>query len=287
MPKLNNDELVFNANIRLCRLCRWANYDRFGFNLEASAHPPQLIRLVESNSPAAASGLKILDVILSINQHDVSESNYHEVQQLIKTISDSNMSIELLVVKQSFYQVLKNKGIQIDSSLATVINAPLTMPIEYQEFPKLQPRTCLLALNPSESSFGFEIVKGINSIGAYVQEVFSDTAASRTQLCKSDRIIEIDDDFIDTDTTRSILYKLNTAEKKRFVKLYVMDTETYKHYQSNKLSLSSKVDEDIRLCAIYRCHPTDTYGFQLNYHKRDNYHSVDPVDTHNNIPSSK
>jgi len=240
MSGSNNAELLRNANIRLCRLRVWPNFEGLGFNLEASTKPPHIIRLVESNSPAAAGGLKILDVILAVNQQDVSESDYNQVRNAIKTARDSNVPIELLVVEQRFYYALKKKNIHIDSSLATVINTPATMPDDNLNFIKHQPRTCNIRLNKSDTTFGFEVVNGENDVGAYIQEVFPNTPASRTPLRKSDRIIEIDDKFVDKDVSKSILEKLGKAKAKGAVKLYVLDTDTYKYYQLNKIPLTSK-----------------------------------------------
>jgi C-terminal processing protease CtpA/Prc len=241
MSGTSTAELIRNADIRVCRLRVWPNYDGLGFNLEASLRPPHVIRLVESNSPAAAGGLKILDVILAVNQQDVSESDYNQVRNAIKTARDSNSPIELLVVEQRFYQALKKKGVTIDASMAQkTISTPLTMPIDYFNFPKRQPRTCNIRLSKSDTTFGFEIVNGENDIGAYIQEVFPNTPASDTSLRKSDRIIEIGDKFVDKDVSKSILEKLGKAKTKGAVKLYVVDTDTYKYYQLNKIPLTSK-----------------------------------------------
>ncbi|CAF4093803.1 unnamed protein product, partial [Rotaria sordida] len=62
----------------------------------------------------------------------------------------------------------------------------------------------------------------------------------KTSLRKSDRIIEIDDEFVDNMSSTTILEKFHTAKVKRHVKLYVIDTETYEFFQSNNIPLSSK-----------------------------------------------
>jgi len=240
MAGSSNIELLRNANIRLCRLRVWPNFEGLGFNLEASTRPPHIIRLVESNSPAAAGGLKILDAVLAVNQLDVTEADYNQVRDAIKRARDSNAPIELLVIEQRFYQAFKKKNLPMDFSSATVINTPATMPNDYLNFVKHQPRTCNIRLNKSDPSFGFEVVNGENDVGAYIQEVFPNTPASNTSLRKSDRIIEIDDKFVDKDVSKSILEKLSKAKTKGAVKLYVVDTETYKYYQLNKIPLTSK-----------------------------------------------
>lgn len=227
-------------NLRLCQLTVWQNYPGLGFNLEASSKPPHFIRLVESNSPAAAGGLKMLDVILAINQQDVSEAKYETVKNAIISARDSGGPIELLVMEQRFYQQAKRQNLPIKRSSPLVIRAPPTMPASYLNFQKNQPRTCTIRLSDSEPTFGFEVVNGEGDIGAYIQEVFPNTPASRTELRKSDRIIEIDDKFVDKDVSKSILEKLNKCKSKRVVKLYVMDTETYKNHIENNRNLQSK-----------------------------------------------
>ncbi|CAF2034742.1 unnamed protein product [Rotaria magnacalcarata] len=231
MAGSSDAELVRNANIRLCKLRVWREFDGLGFHLEAAQRPPHLIRLVESNSPASAGGLKILDVILTVNQDDVSEADYNHVRSAIKTARDSNRSIELLVVEQRFYQLLKKKNIPITFQSATIIQTPEFMPADYINFPKRTPRTCNLRLGKSDTSFGFEVINGENDIGAYILEVFPNTPASNTPLRKWDRIIEIDDKNVDKDVSKSILEKLAKAKQKGAVKLFVVDTDAYKNVQ--------------------------------------------------------
>ncbi|CAF4254974.1 unnamed protein product, partial [Rotaria sp. Silwood2] len=33
-------------------------------------------------------------------------------------------------------------------------------------------------------------------------------------------------------------------------------------------------NEDIRLCTIYRTDDTDSFGFELNFHRREHFHSL-------------
>ncbi|CAF4673017.1 unnamed protein product, partial [Rotaria sp. Silwood2] len=152
---MSDAELLRNVNARLCRLRLWSKFEGLGFHLEASPRPPHIIRLVESNSPAAAGGLKILDVVLAVNQEDVSKADYDRVRNAIKTARDINIPIELLVVEQRFYQILKTRNISINSHIATIMNTPETMPSDYLNFPKHAPRTCYICLNETDTSFGF------------------------------------------------------------------------------------------------------------------------------------
>jgi S1-C subfamily serine protease len=103
------------------------------------------------------------------------------------------------------------------------------MPEEYIKFPQYIPRTCEIRLESNDRSFGFEVIHGDNGIGAYIQEVILGSPANRAGLRKSDRIITINDKYVDTSASKVIYEKLNKALIKRNVKLFVMDTETYKY----------------------------------------------------------
>ena len=46
-------------------------------------------------------------------------------------------------------------------------------------------------------------------------------------------------------------------------------------------------NDDIRLCTIYRADPTDTFGIELNYHRREQFHSLNIVPGQNNERSSR
>lgn len=234
----NND--LSQVNLRLCRLRVWPNYGGLGFNLENSPPPPYIIRTVESNSPAAAGGLKITDLVLAVNNQDVSQADYKVVTDAIKNARDNSNTIDLLVIEKRLYAPLKSRGVTFDPTLAKVIETQTTMPRDYMNFPKYTPRTCEIRLNKSDQSFGFEVVHGHRDIGAFIQEVLPDSPASRTSLRKCDRILEIDDKFVDTEPCANILEKLMRAKKKRSVKLYVVDTNTYKYFQENRVPLGSK-----------------------------------------------
>jgi C-terminal processing protease CtpA/Prc len=214
MAESNDNNDLRRVNFRLCQLCIWPNYGGLGFNLENAISPPHIIRTVESNSPAAAGGLKILDVVLAVNNQDVSGADYSLVTQAIKNARDTNGLIELLVIEKRYYQPLKDKGISFDPALAKRIKTPRTMPDDYRNFPKYTPRICEIRLSRNDQSFGFEVVNGIKDTGAFIQEVVPNSPAGRTTLRKSDRILEIDDKFVDNEPSKIILDRLFKAKKK-------------------------------------------------------------------------
>ena len=105
----SKEDILRDANIRLCRLRIWPNYKGLGFHLSECPQPPHRITLVESNSPAAAGGLKIWDVILAVNNKIVSDTNYIQLIAILNAVQkETNRPLELLVVEQYFYRILIN-----------------------------------------------------------------------------------------------------------------------------------------------------------------------------------
>lgn len=240
MAEANHEDILKKYNFRLCQLCTWPNYTGLGFQLEKGDEPPYLVQIVDSNSPACAAGLKIRDVILAVNGEELSDAAYKEVTTAIVNAKNSGGPIELLVIEKRYYDLLNGKDVMYDPTLAKKISAPPTMPSAYMNFPKHEPRTCDIHLNKNEESLGFETANGEKDIGLYIQEVKSDSPAGRTSLLKSDRILEVDDKFVDNESSKSIIGKLGKAKKNRGVKLYVVDTHTYKYFQEKKIPLASK-----------------------------------------------
>ncbi|CAF0916237.1 unnamed protein product [Adineta steineri] len=206
-------DLIRHADIRLCCLCIWHNYDGFGCQLKAAPDPPHFIYLVESNSPATAGGLKMHDVILAINDQDMTTADLHEVEAAIETSTKTKSSVDLLVVQSDVYKILKERNIPIDSISATVIYTPVKMPTEFSNFPRYTPRLCKMRFRTDDTSLGFDIVNGENDIGAYIQVVLPNSLASDVGLRSSDRIIEINGDNVNEKSSEDIRNILDTATK--------------------------------------------------------------------------
>ncbi|CAF4692430.1 unnamed protein product, partial [Rotaria sp. Silwood2] len=194
------DLRIREANVRLCQLCLWRNRKGIGFHIAPSSSSLPVICMVESNSPASAGGLKICDAIIAVNNKNISEANYQQATTIIKTALNTKGRVDLLVVEQKFYKELKKNDISMISSSAKILVTPHSMPSDFFNFPKHQPRTCDIHVNQDNKTFGFEVVSGDDNIGIYIQEVAPDSAASNAGLRKSDRIIEINGTYIEQDS---------------------------------------------------------------------------------------
>lgn len=239
MAPKKDEEALRAAKLRLCRLKKWPNYSGLGFALDKAVDPPHHILSVDSNSPAAATGLRIRDVILAVNKEDTTKVTFEKLKEIIKGASTKQDAVELLVVEKNKYDVLKRDKITIDRKYALVLETPSTMPADYANFPKNAPRTCNIRLGPQDPSLGFELVTAERDLGAYVQDVAQPSPAYQAKLRKSDRIIEVDDEFVNDKPYTQIVAKMKGAKANGGIKLYVMDTGTYKNHLANGIPLQS------------------------------------------------
>ncbi|CAF3325966.1 unnamed protein product [Rotaria socialis] len=131
---VKNADAIVRGNLRCCRLRRWTGYDGFGFSVKRVSPPPHVIEYVESNSPAAASGLNGNDAVLAVNDKDMTHTSYDELTTALKKTRDSDNYVDLLVINEKIYRRLQKKNQLINPRHAKIIETPRTMPIDYKDF---------------------------------------------------------------------------------------------------------------------------------------------------------
>lgn len=230
----------YKSKLRICQLRTWPNYAGHGIIFENSDKTPCAIGLVESNSPAAAGGIKIRDVIIAVNGEDVTDSDYTEVERQINSSLEDDEVVELFVIEEQFYKAMTQKQIPFDRQFAKTLETPKQIPRDYMNFRENVPRECTLTLTQAYTTFGIEITPGENDKGVYIQDIQQNSLASTSKLRKNDRIIEINDKFVDDEPIKSIREKMMKAKEKGSIKLYVLDTKTYANFKNQKIPLASK-----------------------------------------------
>ena len=221
-----------DANLRACRLYAWSGFSGLGFDLKTPATAPYEISLVESNSPAAAGGLKIGDIILTVNGKDIVKAKYTEFTEAIKKARAKKGPVELRVMEKRYYDDVVKQKVKINLKEARVIEAPQAQPADQANFPQ-QERICDIRLSDASQTFGFELVNGDKNIGVFIQEVSPNTPAAIAGLRKSDRVIRVDGELVDDKPSQISYDRIREARRNLAVKLLVMDTKTYKNYKKN------------------------------------------------------
>ncbi|CAF5037082.1 unnamed protein product, partial [Rotaria sp. Silwood1] len=231
----SDSNLNLENKTRLCRLHLWADYNEFGFSLCERSQSPHIIYMVESNSPAMAGGLRIRDIILAINGKNVTNAHEKCIRKLITRARNSKSVVELLVCQEEIYAITRHKSKLHDLSIATRLETPTTIPVEYVEFARNPLRTCIIVLNGDQnSSFGIATAHGQNDIGLYITYVVPNSLAALAGLRNSDRIIKIDGINVDKDKSKSIMNQIELAKMiNGAIELYVADTHAYKTYKDS------------------------------------------------------
>ncbi|XP_076451002.1 Na(+)/H(+) exchange regulatory cofactor NHE-RF1-like isoform X2 [Babylonia areolata] len=104
---------------RLCNLCKWPDFDGYGFNLHAEKDKPgQYIGLIDPDSPAETGGLKEGDRIIEVNGENIESSTHAMVIQKIKSSGDRT---SMLVVDRATDEYFKGKGQSVCSSMTSVV----------------------------------------------------------------------------------------------------------------------------------------------------------------------
>ncbi|XP_025086044.1 Na(+)/H(+) exchange regulatory cofactor NHE-RF1-like isoform X3 [Pomacea canaliculata] len=103
---------------RLCNLCKWPDFDGYGFNLHAEKDKPgQYIGSIDPNSPAETGGLRENDRIIEVNGENIESLAHSAVIQKIKAGGDKT---SMLVADQETDKFYKNRGQRISSSMPNV-----------------------------------------------------------------------------------------------------------------------------------------------------------------------
>jgi len=241
-----------DVDVRLCRLRPWRTYNSLGFQLRTSPKSRHVIDFIESNSPAAAGGLKFWDILLKINGKDIRKIADAEIKNILKSARyHYGQYVELLVVQGRYYhENLTDKLLDRLSSSVEIITTPAFMPDDYKQNSSYTPRVCEIRLKTNENKFGFDATRGKYCIGLFIQTVRSNSPAYRAGLCKCDRVIEINDKYVDKSQSNDIIEMIKNCLMKKYIKLLVIDTQTYEKSVSKKTSVPTTprevdLDDDI------------------------------------------
>lgn len=241
-------------DVRLCRLRPWRTFVGFGFHLQQCPKSVYVINFIESNSPAATGGLKFWDILLKINGKDVREITHLEIKNSLKSARNHyDQYVELLVIQRKYYQQnLTDEFFKNINSFVEIITTPSYMPDDYRRNAKNTPRVCEIRLGANETKFGFDGTYGNDYIGMFIHYVKPNSPAYKSGLQKCDRVIEVNDKYVDKTQTLVIIDMIKKCLAKKYIKLLVVDTQTYQ--TSTSISLGK---------LISRLYHNDRILFQL------------------------
>lgn len=260
-----NKNLFKNANVRLCRIRKWPEFNQLGFQLFKRTILPATIGMIESYSPAAASGLRIGDILLKVDESPVVEMQYESLVKFMKKAIEVNNSVDLLVIPEENLPLIRNGLLSITSSNYQIIETPHFMPEDFRRWiNSYAPRMCILKLESKEKTFGIDLVTSLNRDGTYIQEIQMNSAASRAGVRRFDRIIEVDDKYVDKEPIKNVEEKLRKALNRKSVKLLVADTKAYAYGVLNQTcKLLNYLSKLIYLTTLLHVEQMSSYNYTL------------------------
>lgn len=205
---------------RLCVLEKAAN--GYGFHLHGDkGKSGQFIRLVEPDTPAAASGLRAGDRLAFVNGESVEGESH---QQVVSRIRETTGALEVIVLDADTSELLQKLGLQCRKEFVTEgIPAPgddsgserADTPREATPVPRengdaspvrserlsvssstkdevlVEPRPRLCLLKKNSNGYGFNLHSDKTKPGQYIRAVDEDSPAERGGLRPSDKIVQV------------------------------------------------------------------------------------------------
>lgn len=192
---------------RLCVLEKDA--DGYGFHLRGDKSKlGQFVRLVEQDTPAAASGLRAGDRLVFVNGQSVEGSGHQEVVAMIRAVSGP---LELIVVDAETMELLEKhkltcrrefvtEGIPIhqgdgdslsngSSRNGDASSDRVSVSSSSKDDGCLRPRLC--HIKREENEYGFNLHSFKTTPGQFIQSVDEGSPAQKAGLRPKDKIIQV------------------------------------------------------------------------------------------------
>lgn len=243
---------------RLCHIKKWPDFQGYGFNLHAERdRPGQYIGKIDDDSPAEAAGLKEGDRIIEINGANIENETH---QQVIARVKAGGNETKMLVLDKEADEYYKNKGVQVSLNLAEVIYRvtpdreapvdngpvePVSVPVvnNYPEADNSQyyPRCCHVIKWPDFQGYGFNLHAEKDKPGQFIGKIDDNSPAEAAGLQMGDRIIEVNDVNIETETHPQVIGRVKAGGDE--TKLLVVDKETDQYYQRKGVKITANLPE--------------------------------------------
>lgn len=168
-------------------MVRSHNYDGFGFSIRSNELSPQAIAYIEPNSPSEKAGLKENDLILKINEKNVSDIGY---SQLLLILQNESKKKSLKLEIQRPHLSLSEKNSLSDNShcfLNKSLNSSVNS-INPESIENEKNKISYYNIKRYSNSTSLGIKLGLNGM---IDLVVPNSLADKAGMKKNQRIVEI------------------------------------------------------------------------------------------------
>ncbi|KAF6075401.1 PDZ domain containing 1 [Phyllostomus discolor] len=248
LPPMMNGGAQTWTQPRLCYLVKEGS--TYGFSLKTVQG--QIIKDIDSGSPAEEAGLKTNDLVLAVNGESVESLSHDGVVEMIRKGGDQTSLLVVDKETDSIYrlgnfspflyyqsQELPNGSVKeapVPTSAPPEISSPDT-PEEVDRKPKL----CRLVRG--ENGYGFHLNAIRGQPGPFIKEVQKGSPANLAGLEDEDIIIEVNGENVVDELYENVVDRIQSSGKN--VTLLVCGKKAYDYFQAKKIPIVSSMADPL------------------------------------------
>ncbi|XP_007459427.1 PREDICTED: Na(+)/H(+) exchange regulatory cofactor NHE-RF3 isoform X3 [Lipotes vexillifer] len=245
LPSVMNGGAQTWTQPRLCYLVKEGS--SYGFSLKTVQG--QIVKDIDSGSPAEKAGLKNNDLVVAVNGESVESLDHDSVVEMIKKGGDQT---SLLVVDKETENIYKLAGFspllyyqnqELPNGSVKEAPVPTPAPLEVsspdttEEVADHEPKLCRLV--KGEDGYGFHLNAIQGQPGSFVKEVQKGGPADLAGLEDEDVIIEVNGVNVLDEPYEKVVDRIQSSGKN--VILLVCEKKAYDYFQAKKIPIVSSM----------------------------------------------
>uniref|UniRef100_A0A5F5PKZ1 PDZ domain containing 1 n=1 Tax=Equus caballus TaxID=9796 RepID=A0A5F5PKZ1_HORSE len=248
LPPVMNGEAQTWTQPRLCYLVKEGS--SYGFSLKTVQG--QIIKDIDSGSPAEEAGLKHNDLVVAVNGESVESLDHDSVVEMIRKGGEQT---SLLVVDKEtdniyrlahFSPFLYYQSQELPNSSVKEAPAPPPAPLEVSSLHSTEevdhkPKLCRLV--KGENGYGFHLNAIRGQPGPFIKEVQKGSPADLAGLEDEDIIIEVDGVNVLDEPYEKVVDRIQSSGKN--VTLLVCGQKAYNYFQAKKIPIVSSMADPL------------------------------------------
>ncbi|XP_040854289.1 Na(+)/H(+) exchange regulatory cofactor NHE-RF3 isoform X1 [Ochotona curzoniae] len=222
----------------------------YGFYLRAgSEQQGQIIKDIDSGSPAEAAGLKNNDLVIAVNGTSVESLDHDSVVEMIKKGGDQTSLLVVDKETDSLYKLARfspffyYQSQELPNGSVKEAEGPTPVPLEVpsadptEEAEDHKPKLCRLEKGANGYGFHLNAIRG--RPGSFVKEVQKGSPAGLAGLEDEDVIIEVNGANVLDEPYEKVVERIQSSGEN--VTLLVCGKKAYEYFQAKKIPIVSSM----------------------------------------------